>query len=627
MTDAAAEQPVHRIVFPDAATPSGADGLYLRAEGGHEVIDRTALRLEPGATASFDTYFGAFPRVAWIGRSPLDRLALRLTAEGEMRVRIRGTDEQGRVHDLGEETADGEIRIDLDLDARSVGWIWFEAEAAEAAAVLRDARWCVPAPPRRVASVAVAITTFNRVDDCLALIRRLAADEGLRRRLTGVVVADQGTDRLRAHADYPAVQELWGEALRVIEQDNLGGSGGFSRGMIEAQGSTATHVLLLDDDVALEPESVRRMIALAEHAEGEPLVGAQMLSLTEPTRLHSWGERVDRRRFWWGPAAPALSGIDAAAATPSTEPAMSAPCPVDFNGWWMCLIPLSAVRALGAALPLFIKWDDAEFGLRAGAAGHATVTLPGAALWHVPWTAKDDGLDWQAYFQLRNRLVAALVHSPHRRGGALLREMLALDVNHVLCLQYGSAAVRRLAVRDVLSGPAHLVPSLRSRPAQVRALLAAEGQALGEPDPAVRRPGAPAAPRGARAAGGRLLRVIIHQLRPGPTVPDGAVDAVLDRDQGKWWSLGLVDAVLLRSATGRGGFLLRRSRRRAFGHLTGALRSALTLWWRWPALARRYRAAAPGLAGEESWRSVLGMTAADASGTTSAAARPPDHRA
>ena len=47
----------------------------------------------------------------------------------------------------------------------------------------------------------------------------------------------------------------------------------------------------------------------------------------------------------------------------------------------MCLIPRIVADTIGQPLPLFIKWDDAEFGLRAGAHGFPTVTMPGIAIW------------------------------------------------------------------------------------------------------------------------------------------------------------------------------------------------------------------------------------------------------
>ena len=49
---------------------------------------------------------------------------------------------------------------------------------------------------------------------------------------------------------------------------------------------------------------------------------------------------------------------------------------VDYNGWWMCLIPTTVIKEIGLSLPLFLKWDDAEYGLRAKAAGFATVSFP-----------------------------------------------------------------------------------------------------------------------------------------------------------------------------------------------------------------------------------------------------------
>ena len=74
------------------------------------------------------------------------------------------------------------------------------------------------------------------------------------------------------------------------------------------------------------------------------------------------------------------------------------------------MIPRQVAEELGQPLPLFIKWDDADYGLRAAEHGYGTVTMPGTAIWHMAWSDKDDAIDWQAYFHLRNRLVVAAMH-------------------------------------------------------------------------------------------------------------------------------------------------------------------------------------------------------------------------
>jgi galactofuranosylgalactofuranosylrhamnosyl-N-acetylglucosaminyl-diphospho-decaprenol beta-1,5/1,6-galactofuranosyltransferase len=269
----------------------------------------------------------------------------------------------------------------------------------------------------------------------------------------------------------------------------------------------------------------------------------------------------------------------------------------------MCLIPTSVVRAHGAALPYFIKWDDTEFALRAANAGVDTVTVPGAALWHLPWTGKDDGLDWQAYFQLRNRIVTALLHARTRRGGSILRATLALDVNHVLCMQYGSAAARRLALRDVLCGPHALDQTLETRTAQVRDLMARAGQVVIDEAslPAARFQPSFSPPASRASALGRLMRVVAHQCIKTRPADDGFVDHRLSRSEGKWWALGLLDSATVESATGRGAFVARRNRRTAIALLRDAVALRARLWMAWPALARDYRLGAPALASVDVW--------------------------
>ena len=57
------------------------------------------------------------------------------------------------------------------------------------------------------------------------------------------------------------------------------------------------------------------------------------------------------------------------------------------------MIPRRVAEELGQPLPLFIKWDDADYGLRAGSTGYPTVTMPGTAIWYMAWSDQDDAID------------------------------------------------------------------------------------------------------------------------------------------------------------------------------------------------------------------------------------------
>jgi galactofuranosylgalactofuranosylrhamnosyl-N-acetylglucosaminyl-diphospho-decaprenol beta-1,5/1,6-galactofuranosyltransferase len=590
---------LQRVVFP-LEEDSAAAVLYFGAPDGAVIANtRTRLELRAGVHATFEAYFSAFPAGYWRAHTEVECVALLLTVVGAASVTLCGAspDEPRRVIDR--RSISGQARFEVALDAH-LTWLWFEVTTTTSSATICDVSW--EGTDAAYPTAAVCITTFDRRDDCLGVLARLSADPLLLPALLRIVVVDQGSQRLREHPAFPQIAAGLHDRLLVVEQPNLGGSGGFSRGMLEALEAGVDSVLLLDDDVIVETESIRRMLAFAARVRQESLIGGHMLSLSDRTTLHTYGERVDERGFWWRPVAAELSELALGDASIQRTESLRRVYEVDFNGWWMCLVPASVIRRIGVALPYFIKWDDAEFGLRARESGAQTVTLPGAAIWHMPWTGKDDGLDWQAYYQLRNRLVTALLHSRAPRGGGVLAQSFAQDVNHVLCLQYGSASVRAAAVRDVLGGPAHLTHD--RGPASARATLAAMGQEVVEDDrlPVRFHDGAPIAPNGCAATVGRALRVLVHQIRAPRRSRPATVERALTRAQGKWWALGLLDSATVASATGRGAFVARRDRSLAARLVGEAAASRLVLWLRWPSLARSYRAALPHLTSAEAWR-------------------------
>ena len=84
----------------------------------------------------------------------------------------------------------------------------------------------------------------------------------------------------------PAV-ELSDELVTVIPNNNVGGAGGFARGMISAleDERSFSHVLLMDDDVRMSPESIKRtfnLLSLVSDAYSDAFINGAMLKLSEP---------------------------------------------------------------------------------------------------------------------------------------------------------------------------------------------------------------------------------------------------------------------------------------------------------------------------------------------------------
>ena len=208
-----------------------------------------------------------------------------------------------------------------------------------------------------------------------------------------------------------------------------------------------------------------------------------MINMYVRSLLHAYGETVNRFRFFWGPAPHSKHGHDFAMHPLRSTRWLHRRIDVDYNGWWMCLIPTDVVRQIGMSLPIFIKWDDAEYGLRAQKAGVPTVSLPGAAVWHVPWTDKDDTIDWQAYHHARNRILggpAALALRPRR---TIVFESMSMQIKHALSMQYSAAELRLWALEDLLSGPDHMHRDLPTKLAEIRAFRTGQDDSHVETDP------------------------------------------------------------------------------------------------------------------------------------------------
>ncbi len=128
------------------------------------------------------------------------------------------------------------------------------------------------------------------------------------------------------------------------------------------------------------------------------------------------------------------------------------------------------MRAIGYPLPLFFQWDDIEFGYRARAHGYPTVALPGAGVWHADFGWKDWD-EWHRYFNMRNGLITAALHTDFsvRRITYRLGQLLG---QYLVAMHYGLAATLLQAVEDFLDGPEVLDDGSAAAAAKIRRIRA-----------------------------------------------------------------------------------------------------------------------------------------------------------
>ena len=252
--------------------------------------------------------------------------------------------------------------------------------------------------------------------------------------------------------------------VSVIPNPNVGGSGGFARGMLEVlrRKGKFTHTLLMDDDVSLCAESIKRTINLISILKPEwqrSFISGAMLNL----------DIKDMQREdvgWVNPQGGCVSQKPILRMTltedlvlnetlqPSKEMLRNA-----YAAWWYCAIPVKVIEEEGLPLPIFVRGDDAEYGYRSKP---RFITMNSICTWHKDFPTKYSAVI-DRYYTLRNTLCAQLAtgFAPHSDFLGPVCGAVNLELNK---FGYSNATFALEALEDFFRGPKFLAdPALSKR--------------------------------------------------------------------------------------------------------------------------------------------------------------------
>jgi galactofuranosylgalactofuranosylrhamnosyl-N-acetylglucosaminyl-diphospho-decaprenol beta-1,5/1,6-galactofuranosyltransferase len=414
-------------------------------------------------------------------------------------------------------------------------------------------------------------------------------------------VVDQGTDLVENRPRYQEVVPVFEGKLRYLRQPNLGGAGGFTRGLYEVSAvNEHADVILMDDDILCEPETVLRLNAFANLTVEPTLVGAQMLFLLNPDYLNVGAEEVHLHRLRHGQKVP-----KALRNTSMLKKNQERRVDAGYNAWWTCLIPAEVVAKIGLPIPIFFQWDDVEYGVRAREHGFVTVTLPNAAVWHADFYWKDYD-DWARYFSTRNSLIVGSMHA-ELDGKEISRKLFREMSEQLVAMQYGLVHTTLQGIEDFLEGPKVL------RDGGIEALAAARTSRADYPE-TIKHPAATPPVRSAditlRRAGGEPSRALLVLIKRAINQWLGRTQHGIigvTREDAYWWHVSLFDHVVVTDASQSGVRVRRRDKARAMRLLRRMVRVLRRLRRELPALQAQYRAAMPELTSRENWERLYGI--------------------
>ena len=379
----------------------GNPEIYYRSSG-KLCTDHDTVLLEAGEELCADTYMNMLDIGAWEKYTTIRKFifSCRLHGKGTISLVHREKDMEKKITEVSygdgicESGAHLEaltLQIELPEEIRS-GMIFFCLKA-ETETQLYRANFYTEDPPDRMISLSLVICTYKRKESLEENLDHIRKDPELRK------LFQEKRFIVRVVDNAKELSDSYGKGIRVYPNENTGGSGGFSRGMEESVKEKelyqTSHVILMDDDVKLQVESLHRLYALLSHIRPkyaqEPVAG-RMFRLDrreiQYTAAEIWNGG-DLRHIGWNQDMTLKENL----------PSMNNNEGAEYGGWWFACYPIEYVEK-NRPLPFFLHCDDVEYGLRHGG---TPIILNGIQVWHETYEYRQSPVT--AYYDTRNTLI------------------------------------------------------------------------------------------------------------------------------------------------------------------------------------------------------------------------------
>jgi GT2 family glycosyltransferase/glycosyltransferase involved in cell wall biosynthesis len=292
---------------------------------------------------------------------------------------------------------------------------------------------------RHPASVRVSavVVDHGTPEDTWLAVRSL---ESSRRSLDEIVLVDNGSPRGPL-----ALPGRPGPRVTVLTLRHNGGfTGGANAGVRHALAGGADHVLLVNSDAIVPPDTVDRLLEALDAVPTAGIAGPVLVSRAHPERVTSLG-------IAYAPATGRMRHLGHAA---RYDPAALRPAHVvDAVSGCVMLVRRAVFEQVGLLDDAyFFSFEDLDLCLRARAAGWATVLAGQALVYHEGGRTLAPASPRRIYFATRNHLRLARRAAPaHGRGAAILRDasVAALNLAHVL---FTAGVPRAAGIRAFLRG-------------------------------------------------------------------------------------------------------------------------------------------------------------------------------
>ena len=232
------------------------------------------------------------------------------------------------------------------------------------------------------------------------------------------------------------IQSQFSTHVTIIQNsENLGGSGGFGRGLRLAVEKGYPYIMMLDNDAYVDTDTVKKLYEYLQENSDVGIVGAKIMMSDDPGRIMDYAKTIDFETFidrskWCGK-------LDSEEAQEPRE--------CDFAAATAAMVRREVLLKCGGMDEAhFIYYDDIELGYRIKKSGYKVVSLGNAKAWHKSGMTRKKSNTFARYYLTRNRYRFFAKYMPEED----MERFTEYILSHAFSYMYGSYYKGRMDIFD-----------------------------------------------------------------------------------------------------------------------------------------------------------------------------------
>ncbi|YAF95794.1 MAG: glycosyltransferase family 2 protein [Nodularia sp. CChRGM 3473] len=422
--------------------------LFLRLNSKSVLnYEGNTVELKKAGIIHFDTYFNSFSIQKWQQYTKVKTIGINLYLKGKFKVSLININYATQFKKLVDQKLIAnnecqEISVFSNIDISLYkGLLYLEIEALENNCLFIGGYFQtnINNCQKLTKKMAIIICTYKReayIYKNINLIEKILLNHPSTADKFEVFVIDNGR----------TLKDICNLKIHLIRNKNAGGSGGYTRGIIEVlnRKSDFSHIIFMDDDVIISPEVFERIYNFQTVANDESLcIGGSMLKLDDQYIQHENGAIWDKQVIRLKPDLD-LRDIKNVLFNEIEEH-------ITYNGWWLFCFPTQIIDSSKLPYPFFIKMDDMEFPSRLN---YKIITLNGVCVWHEALENKYSPM--MNYYLKKNELIFNVINNDDFSKLDAIKYFVKFSMREAFCYRYKSANIVLQAVADFLKGPEYL---------------------------------------------------------------------------------------------------------------------------------------------------------------------------